>query len=1154
MQDERSFSLDLKIALAVFVAVFVVYLLTLCPGIYAGPSAKAVCDVEGVGLIPPISHPVWLILGRFFSLFSSNTAYMLNLMSALFGALTIGLLYLLLSQFTHSRTAEEEARYQVQPYLPRVTALSGALLVAFSHPFWEGSVLAGSDTLNTFFLVLVVFLVWSYAKTSKARYAMLLGLIYGIALGNYPTLLLLAPIFVVFLLVRGRGLLDDPVAFVATFLLFLLGLLPAIYAMPRAYYLQGKDYVAHANSFGPAISVFFDSYFRSMKGLFLQKGTLHAWIFWLFAPTFVPILFFMMKRGEYEKGSDTATRFTYLIRYAFVALFTVGALGYLWGFLIGPVGMAELDFLRYSRYLGSYVVVGAWFSYILGYWMIVTSGRFEATGTEPVPKIKYRKVIYIVSVVLALGLPVAGIVMCYGKSTKRGAYYVEDFAKGILQSSPEEAIIIVPVDPFFESIGAPLRYIQSQREAAAAGGGKTIIDLNAAYIDFVYEKYRHRTKRIKTAQYLAETLLGREVVRPRIMFLPEDPFPDVYDRIVWWETVRARDAGQRPRPICGLVNNFFVSDLRGENDLMNIEFTAEPSGLVYIYRDKREYRDKSETIDDNQKVWSKLKLRTRADKEAKRSEVVEEYVLGEYSKSANDFGLFCQLAGRLDLAEHYYRRALEWLPENSSALWNLASVMDSKGEKNEAKELKEKSTLLMKKQQEMVADIVRRYGFALDVQWLSAFSQYMAQSEGTQPDARRLGILRVVSRMQPDNPFMREQIGDFFFSSQTIEETFLSYERGSPLRQASAEYLAALETISPENQEAARWFLRKLGRVYAKWDRNAKAEEFFRRALDEENPSSLIDLMRLYLTTDQKPDEVKELAGRIIEKVPADDQEKKRLAGAKWIATAILVNVLLQENETERAKESVREYLRDYPEDADKLVTLAREFLLDARFDSFTIWLFDEYANLGKELLMPRLLQLAEVYFRQEQYEDIIAMEQPAQGGLGMQLAQFHHWMAMAYEELGRNEEAEKAFERARTFLPEDSGGFGTVLLNNLAWRYFKNRKLGEAQKLAEDALRRDPANSLVWDTCGWVSYKAGEDPQRALDLIERSHLANPESGIIAYHYGKLLMEEGQTEKGMFVLGMAVKVGIEGKEELEDAQGILKSREAGAGGIESNNP
>ncbi len=1151
MNAKRKVSLDVKIALAVFAVVFLVYLFTLCPTIYLGPSADAVCDVRGVGLTPPITHPAWLILGRLFSMFSSNTAFLVNLTSALFGALTIALLYGIASQFIHNRTAEEEARYQVQPYLRQATALSGALLVAFSYPFWEGSVLAGADTLNTFFLVLLVFLAGRYAKTTKARYILSFGLVYGFALPNYPTLLLLAPVFGIFFLVRGRALLDDPVAVVVTLLLFLIGLLPALY-LPRTYMLQGKPYVVAATTFGQATSAFVGAYFRSMKELFAAKYVPVDWLAWLFLPTFLPIVFFLMKRGEYEHGSEVATRATYLVRYAFVILFTVGGLGHLWGILFGPKGMADVDYMMDSRYLGSYVAIGAWLSYVLGYWLIVLTGKFKPAGTEPKPKFEYRKISYAIAVIAVLALPMAGMVMNYGKSSKRGAYYVEDFAQGLLQSCPEDAIIIVPGDPPYGSIGAPLRYVNSGLETPYSKGQKIIIDLNAAYLDF------YRVKRIDTARYLAETILGRKVDEPRHLFLPEDPFAEAYDDILRCERGRAAFVKGPPRPIHGMANNFLLY-LRAENDIMNKEYRAEPAGLLYVYKSRKEYRDAPKIIEDNEAAWARLKIRIKAKGIALCQ--AEEYIAGECSKSANDLGVFCQLAGQAERAEHYYRRALEWSPDNSSALWNLGSVLAANGKNAEADKLLKKSRSLLRKQREEEPDVLRKFGLVTDFAQLLESERQLAEKEGAAAEARRLGILRLAADIRPDNPGVREKTGDIVFSSALLDEATrraladiedTDEERQpsleSKFQEARTEYLAALERTDPKEEPQSRRIMRKLGRVYAKLGENEKAERFLKKALAENDPSGALELIRFYLEDAQNPSAAEELARRIIGMAPADDRDKIRLAAAKSAAANVMVKGLLRKGEADKAKEFLTQYLKDEAQEVDKLLGLAAELGGDPKFDSFTIWLFNEYVSRGKEIPPARLPELADAYFRQKQYEQVVAIKEPVRTGQDMNQAILRQSKAQAYEALGKDAEAEGAFEQARKFLPKDSGVFGIILLNNLAWRYFKNGKLPEAQSLAEEVLRREPSNAVVWDTYGWILYKRGTDFKKAFELIERSFLASPDIGIIAYHYGKLLMEKGQKERGRAVIEMAVASGIDGQEELEDAQNILKTGEGASGG------
>jgi tetratricopeptide (TPR) repeat protein len=1141
MEAKEDLSLDLKIAGALFLAVFVVYLVTLCPGIHVGPSAEAVCDVEGVGLTPPIFHPAWLALGRLFAVFSSNTAYMLNFMSALFGALTIATMYLVVSQFIHGRTAEEEARYQTQPLLRQVAGISASLVVAFSHPFWEGSVLAGSDTLNTFLLALIVFLVWRYAKTSKARYVMLVGLVYGIALANYPTLLLLAPIFIVFFLVRGRGLLDDPVAFVATFLLFLVGLLPIIFFTARSYLLHAEPHVVHSITVGQAVSAFVDTYFRSMKEALFESVTwLYDWVFWLFLPTFVPILFFMMKRGEYDRGSDTATRLTYLVRGAFVAVFTLAAFGYLWGFYVGPVGMAQLDFLAYPRYLGSYMVVGAWLAYILGYWMILLCGKFKLSGTEPAPKPSYRRAAYAGCVAVALALPVVGAVMSYPKSTKSGARYIEEFAKGILESCPRESLIVVPVDPLFGSIGAPLRYIQAKSADEAFEQRKTIIDVNAAYFDF------NKVKRINTAQYFAEKILGREVKNPRHMFLPERPFDEVYDRIVWWERVRAAGEKERPRAICGLTNNFCVASHRAGNGLMNLDYMAEPSGLVYIYQDAEVYRDPSEAIQKNLELWTKRLPEKKPAMPAGHG-FAAEYVATEYSKSANDAGVYCQVHGRNDLAETFYRRALEWYPENPSALWNLATVLSRKGQKEEAEKLLRESESLLAEHHQQAGDYVRLFGLAVDAARYMALQEQLQKllAEGRTLNVypRRVASLRIASWMAPADLRIRELIGDAFFLSREIDDVLATYNRGSALHRALREYRAAVERTPPGDAEINRRLTRKQARVYAKLGDDERAEDLFRKAFDHTDPAGVVELMEFLFTTKQKTEEVVQLGTSVVEISPGDDAQKRSMSPLKWRATSIMVRALLRENQPEEARITLEKYLQEYPDQTDRYLVLARELFEGGETGTFIVLLYDEYAKRGKEIPISSLAQLAEVYFRLGRYEDIVSMKQPSLVVLSEDLANVFHWKAVSLEALERFGEAEKAYEQARMAIPESSPNIDKVL-NNLAWRYFKNGKPEQARQVGEQALKAAPGNPLVWDTYGWILYKTGGDRQKALNLLERAYLSSPHVGTIAYHYGKVLLETGMEERGFRLLERAVAIGLESPDELDDAQKALKTRGA----------
>ena len=78
--------------------VFLLYIRTLAPGVWGFDSAELATGVYTLGIVHPPGYPLYIILGKFFSFVIpvSDLAYRLNLMSAIFAAITIWILYLVI--------------------------------------------------------------------------------------------------------------------------------------------------------------------------------------------------------------------------------------------------------------------------------------------------------------------------------------------------------------------------------------------------------------------------------------------------------------------------------------------------------------------------------------------------------------------------------------------------------------------------------------------------------------------------------------------------------------------------------------------------------------------------------------------------------------------------------------------------------------------------------------------------------------------------------------------------------------------------------------------------------------------------------------------------------------------------------------------------
>lgn len=168
-------------------AAFGVYLLTLAPGVTGYDSAELITGAYTLGIVHPTGYPLYLLLGKLFTLVPvGSIAYRVNLMSALFGAVTVWLVARLAFRLTGRRWV----------------AWAGAGLLAFSYSYWRLSVVAEVYTLHAFFLALELALLEQWLSTKQEGWVLGLSLAYGLSLANHVSGVLFAPALAFGVLVR----------------------------------------------------------------------------------------------------------------------------------------------------------------------------------------------------------------------------------------------------------------------------------------------------------------------------------------------------------------------------------------------------------------------------------------------------------------------------------------------------------------------------------------------------------------------------------------------------------------------------------------------------------------------------------------------------------------------------------------------------------------------------------------------------------------------------------------------------------------------------------------------------------------------------------------------------------------------------------------
>jgi hypothetical protein len=171
--------------LASFVLPFCLYLLTLAPTIYNLDSAELTTAAATGGLMRSTGYPLYLTLGYLWSKIPlGDVGYRMNLLSAIFGALTIFLAERILR------------RWRIGGW-----AAFGALgLLATSTFFWGLSLVAEVYTLHTALMAGLILALLQWSDEPTPRRMAVIGLLGGMGMSHHAAMLLLIPgsLFLVF--------------------------------------------------------------------------------------------------------------------------------------------------------------------------------------------------------------------------------------------------------------------------------------------------------------------------------------------------------------------------------------------------------------------------------------------------------------------------------------------------------------------------------------------------------------------------------------------------------------------------------------------------------------------------------------------------------------------------------------------------------------------------------------------------------------------------------------------------------------------------------------------------------------------------------------------------------------------------------------------
>jgi Protein O-mannosyl-transferase TMEM260-like len=255
---------------AVLFTAFLIFVIWVCPTIYAGDSSLFAAASFSLGSAHPPGYPLFVILGKLLTFLPfGNVSLKVNLVSALAGALTCYMVFKTSMELTGNRPASWAA----------------ALVCGISPVFFSASLIAkgGAYTLNSFLAMCIFYLGIKIIRGKDVfRNSLLALFLIGLGMGNHHTIGFMGLIILVPLAIRWKDLSVRWALF--GFLFFVLGFSVYLFLYLRSLAMAdhgGLILYSYAGTFKDFIRVFFRQDYKGSSSPRTLEGAFSLGSAWL---------------------------------------------------------------------------------------------------------------------------------------------------------------------------------------------------------------------------------------------------------------------------------------------------------------------------------------------------------------------------------------------------------------------------------------------------------------------------------------------------------------------------------------------------------------------------------------------------------------------------------------------------------------------------------------------------------------------------------------------------------------------------------------------------------------------------------------------------------------------------------------------------------
>lgn len=286
--------------LTAFVTPLVFYVLALAPTVTFEDSGELITAAHTLGVPHEPGYPLFTMLGKLFSLIPfGDVAYRVNLLSAVFSAMAVGFLALLILDLGACLFGNPAPVFR---WVISGMAVCAAMIVAMGRSYMSQAVITEVYALNDFLTALLLWLLvrWYIDSTSgrepgpaRERYFYLYCFFAGLTLTNHHTSAIFLPMGIATAFLIDRTYLLDRLRLLAGGACVIAGLLPYVYLPVASWRNPAMDWgdpenwtnfwrVVGRHQYGLDVGTT-----RSMKVLLSQIGLHYEMLFEQFTVWFI---------------------------------------------------------------------------------------------------------------------------------------------------------------------------------------------------------------------------------------------------------------------------------------------------------------------------------------------------------------------------------------------------------------------------------------------------------------------------------------------------------------------------------------------------------------------------------------------------------------------------------------------------------------------------------------------------------------------------------------------------------------------------------------------------------------------------------------------------------------------------------------------------